>query len=256
MCSASTTGCTLRPIKVQYPLAGRDEHHPCAAGRRLPAGEGERRARADSFPHAVARLQSDRRSGYWRKLFQEAHTVVQEFQAGQCPAERYDDMLRRVRWAMRVHRSGIAPLAERFLTLEDFLVVRDRMIGIGSVGGKTLGMLVARAILRERDPELAARLEAHRFVFRGRRGWFITFLVQNGVWWLREQQKHPATFLAGRGRGAPPDSFRAVPGWHSRAIPGHARLLRRVALHRAVELHPRGRPRQRLLRQIREACSW
>jgi hypothetical protein len=55
-------------------------------------------------------------------------------------------------------------------------------------------MLVARAILRERDPELAARLEAHDSFFVGAEV-FITFLVQNGVWWLREQQKYPATFL-------------------------------------------------------------
>jgi hypothetical protein len=105
-------------------------------------------------------------------------------------------MLRRVRWALRVHRSGIAPLVERFLALEDFLALRDRMIGVGSVGGKTLGMLVARAILRERDPDLASRLEVHDSFFVGAEV-FISFLVQNGVWWLREQQKNPATFLQG-----------------------------------------------------------
>ncbi len=184
----------VRPIKVQY--RSRDAMnttHVRQGDAFLPVKESAVLAQILSRTQ-WPRLQSDRRSGYWRKLFQEAHTVVQEFQAGQCPAERYDDMLRRVRWAMRVHRSGIAPLAERFLTLEDFLVVRDRMIGIGSVGGKTLGMLVARAILRERDPELAARLEAHDSFFVGAEV-FITYLVQNGVWWLREQQKYPATFL-------------------------------------------------------------
>ena len=50
-----------------------------------------------------------------------------------------EQTLRRVRWALRVHRSGIAGLVERFLKLDDFLALRDRMIGIGSVGGKTLG---------------------------------------------------------------------------------------------------------------------
>jgi len=146
------------------------------------------------------RLQSDRRAGFWRRLFQEATTVSQEYQAGRCSIERYDDMTRRVRWVLRVHRSGIAPLVERFLTLEDFLLVRDRMIGIGSVGGKTLGMLVARAILRERDPDLAGRLEVHDSFFVGAEV-FITFLVQNGVWWLREQQKNPETFLQGLDEG-------------------------------------------------------
>ncbi len=146
------------------------------------------------------RLQSDRRSGYWRKLFQEAATISQDYHAGHCTREKYDEMLARVRWAMRVHRSGIAPLVERYLTLEDFLAIRDRMIGIGSVGGKTLGMLVARAILRERDAELASRLEAHDSFFVGAEV-FITFLVQNKVWWLREQQKNDETFLQGLDEG-------------------------------------------------------
>jgi hypothetical protein len=74
------------------------------------------------------------------------------------------------------------------------------MIGIGSVGGKTLGMLVARAIIRAHDPELARRLEAHDSFFVGAEV-FVTFLVQNDVWWLREQQKNPATFLQGLAEG-------------------------------------------------------
>lgn len=146
------------------------------------------------------RLQSDRRAGYWRRLFNEAQLVAQDLREGRCPPERLDDMMRRVRWILRVHRSGIGPLVERFLTLDDFLAIRDRMIGIGSVGGKTLGMLVARAILRERAPELSGRLEAHDSFFVGAEV-FITFLVQNGVWWLREQQKHPESFLKGLAEG-------------------------------------------------------
>jgi hypothetical protein len=140
------------------------------------------------------RLQSDRRVGFWRRLFRDAELVARESREQRCAPERMNEMLRRVRWAFRVHRSGIAPLVERYLNLDDFLAIRDRMIGIGSVGGKTLGMLVARAIIRERDPELAGRLEVHDSFFVGAEV-FITFLVQNKVWWLREQQKRPATFL-------------------------------------------------------------
>jgi hypothetical protein len=146
------------------------------------------------------RLQSDRRVGYWRRLFRDAEIVAEESREGQCPPERREEMLRRVRWALRVQRSGIAPLVEKFLTLEDFLAIRDRMIGIGSVGGKTLGMLVARAILRERDPELSSRLEVHDSFFVGAEV-FISFLVENQVWWLREQQKKPGSFLQGLEEG-------------------------------------------------------
>jgi pyruvate, water dikinase len=146
------------------------------------------------------RLQSDQRMGYWRRLFREADTVAEECRQNRCTPERLEETLQRVRWALRVHRSGIAGLAERFLKLEDFLALRDRMIGTGSVGGKTLGMLVARAILRERDADLATRLEAHDSFFVGAEV-FITFLVQNNVWWFRERQKKPESFLQGLDEG-------------------------------------------------------
>ncbi|ACB74107.1 PEP/pyruvate-binding domain-containing protein [Opitutus terrae] len=146
------------------------------------------------------RLQSDRKVGHWRRLFQEAEQVAQAIAQGSCTQERHDEIMRRIRYALRVHRSGIAPLVERFLTLPDFLAIRDRMIGIGSVGGKTLGMLVARAILRARDPDLASRLEVHDSFFVGAEV-FISYLVQNGVWWLREQQKKSDTFLRGLDEG-------------------------------------------------------
>ncbi len=43
-------------------------------------------------------------------------------------------------------------LAEKYLTLRDVLNVEDRMIGTGLIGGKAVGMLLARAIIRK--PEL------------------------------------------------------------------------------------------------------
>jgi hypothetical protein len=184
----------IRPVKVQY--RSRDVMntlHLRSGEVFLPVKESA--VLAPILAHTQwPRLQSDRRVGYWRRLFRDAEAVAEECKQDRCPPERREEMLRRLRWALRVHRSGIAPLVERFLTLEDFLAIRDRMIGIGSVGGKTLGMLVARAILRERDPDLSSRLEAHDSFFVGAEV-FITFLVQNDVWWIREQQKKPGRFL-------------------------------------------------------------
>jgi pyruvate, water dikinase len=190
----------IRPVKVQY--RSRDVMntlHVRSGDRYRPVKESA--VLAPILSHTQwPRLQSDRRVGYWRRLFREAESVAEEHRESRCALERVQEILRRVRWALRVHRSGIAGLVERFLTLEDFLAIRDRMIGIGSVGGKTLGMLVARAILREHDPDLAARLETHDSFFVGAEV-FITFLVQNDVWWVREQQKQPDSFLQGLEEG-------------------------------------------------------
>lgn len=198
----------VRPVKVQY--RSREAMNTIHVRQReafLPVRESAVLAQILSRTQ-WPRLQSDRRAGHWRRLFQEAAQVAQECREERCAPGRREEITRRVHRALRVHRSGIASLVERFLLLEDFLAVRDRMIGIGSVGGKTLGMLVARAILRERDPALAGRLEAHDSFFVGAEV-FITFLVENAVWWLREQQKNSLTFLRGLDEG------------HRRILAGH-----------------------------------
>lgn len=190
----------VRPVKVQHrSREAMNTIHVRQGGEFLPVKDSAVLAQILSRTQ-WPRLQSDRRAGYWRKLFQEAAQVAKECREERCTPEQREGITERLFTALRVHRSGIAPLVKRFLGLEDFLAIRDRMIGTGSVGGKTLGMLVARAILRERDPDLASRLEVHDSFFVGAEV-FITFLVQNGVWWLREQQKNPATFMAGHDEG-------------------------------------------------------
>ncbi|HYD83101.1 MAG TPA: PEP/pyruvate-binding domain-containing protein, partial [Opitutus sp.] len=190
----------VRPVKVQHrSREAMNTIHVRQGGEFLPVKDSAVLAQILSRTQ-WPRLQSDGRAGYWRRLFQEAAQVAKDWREERCPPERRAEMTKKVFAAFRVHRSGIASLVERHLTLEDFLLVRDRMIGIGSVGGKTLGMLVARAILRDRDPDLASRLEAHDSFFVGAEV-FLTFLVQSGVWWLREQQRNPATFLEGLDEG-------------------------------------------------------
>jgi pyruvate,water dikinase len=120
--------------------------------------------------------------------------------AGALTSADEEDLLRRVQRAFRVYRSGIAHLAEEWLSLEDFEAIRQRMIGVGSIGGKALGMLVARAILRRKAPELHARLEVHDSFFVGAEV-FVTFMVRNGIWWIRENQKRDEGFLQGLEEG-------------------------------------------------------
>jgi Phosphoenolpyruvate synthase/pyruvate phosphate dikinase len=140
------------------------------------------------------RLRNNRLGGYWQRLFDEVDALLREEAEDRAAPGRREELLHRVRLAFAVHRSGIASLVEQFLTLEDFIAIRRRMIGIGSVGGKTLGMLVARAVLRDRAPDLAARLEVHDSFFVGAEV-FVSFLIENEVWWLREKQKREEGFL-------------------------------------------------------------
>ncbi len=66
--------------------------------------------------------------------------------------------------------------------------IMQRMIGTGQIGGKSLGMLLARAILKHADARWAERLESHDSFYVGS-DVFYTYLVQNGCWWLRRRQK-------------------------------------------------------------------
>lgn len=91
---------------------------------------------------------------------------------------------------------SMRPLVDNYLTLEDVLEVRGRMFGTGLIGGKAVGMLVARKIAERERPELGAKLEAHDSFYIGS-DVFYSFLVRNGLWEIREKQHSPDTFLDG-----------------------------------------------------------
>lgn len=184
----------IRPVKVQYrSLAAMDTIHVEHGDRFVPVNESTVLASILSQTRWPRRLR-DHRLGYWARMFQQLDLVIDEKACGKCPPDVENDMLVRLRRAFRVHHSGISQLACEWLGIEDFDAIRQRLIGVGSIGGKALGMIVARAILRVRAPDLAARLEVHDSFFVGAEV-FISFLVQNGVWWIRDQQKSGETFL-------------------------------------------------------------
>ncbi len=70
------------------------------------------------------------------------------------------------------------------------------MVGTGLIGGKTVGMLVARNILQRHSSRFTELLEDHDSFYVGS-DVFYTYLVRNGVWWLRQKQRNPQTFLEG-----------------------------------------------------------
>jgi hypothetical protein len=90
----------------------------------------------------------------------------------------------------------VLELVEKYFSLEDVLAVMRRMVGTGLVGGKSVGMLLARAILQKDDSSWRTRLEPHDSFYIGSDVYY-TFVVSNGLWWVRERQKDPETFLEG-----------------------------------------------------------
>ena len=62
------------------------------------------------------------------------------------------------------------------------------MIGTGSIGGKAVGMLLARKIVTNHLPEMQNRMEPHDSFYIGS-DVFYTYLVENGWWKLRLAQR-------------------------------------------------------------------
>ncbi len=124
----------------------------------------------------------------WDSVF--AQLVRWRQQAG--PDERESSEVEALKIELRRMLVGddeqMAPLADRYLTIDDLLGIRQRLIGSGRIGGKAAGMLLARRILRDEsgsDEEGQAIdfgdiLEDHDSFYIGS-DVFFTFLVTNGL---------------------------------------------------------------------------
>ena len=86
-------------------------------------------------------------------------------------------------------------LCRKYFSVQDLMAVKKREIGTGCIGGKAVGMLLARNIIRDTDPELyARRMEPHDSYFIGA-DVFYTYAVQSGIWELRTKMIEPADYL-------------------------------------------------------------
>jgi pyruvate, water dikinase len=136
------------------------------------------------------------RQDVWDRRFQLAREVLEAVRAAAAPEaearEHFEQLLR----MMLTRDARVSELAARWLDLPALLAIRRRMIGTGLIGGKAVGMLVARAILARTDARWVRRLEPHDSWFVGS-DVFYTYLVRNGCWRARREQRNPASFLEG-----------------------------------------------------------
>jgi hypothetical protein len=122
---------------------------------------------------------------YWDRLFMKAEDLSRR----PCRPEERQDMIDELCRIMIGKENRMLALAKKIFTLEDLLNIKSRVIGTGFVGGKTVGMLLARKIL-ELDEFLPWEnyLEHHDSFYVGS-DIFYTYIVQNGLWKLRMEQK-------------------------------------------------------------------
>ncbi len=134
---------------------------------------------------------------YGEEILRHAEEMVSHPESPQAYSEeqRHDVWRQLVRMVV-TRDDAIMPLVREYLSISDLLDIRGRMVGTGLIGGKTVGMLVARNIVARDASQVGSRLEPHDSFYIGA-DVFYTFLVRNGLWPYREQQHSPETFLEG-----------------------------------------------------------
>lgn len=134
------------------------------------------------------------RPGVWIRLFRQAQSTLNAVRNGKKSPTEAAAFFNRILRMVVTRDERFESLAKKYFEFADLIEIMKRMIGTGLIGGKTLGMLLARAILKKTDPQWKDRLEEHDSFFIGS-DVFYTYLVQNGCWWLRRRQKDFSTYL-------------------------------------------------------------
>ncbi len=130
----------------------------------------------------------------WDRSFLQAQEALEAVQRSDQSLEISEGLLRRLLRMVVTRDERLLELAMKYLSLTDLLEIRKRMIGTGLIGGKSVGMLLARAILKKSDPHWERVLEEHDSFYIGA-DVFYTYLVKNGCWRLRQKQRDKASFL-------------------------------------------------------------
>ena len=134
--------------------------------------------------------------GLWDRRFIHAEEILESYNQGECSEKVVEKTFHRQLRQLISHDERILSLAEKYLTLSDIIHIWKRTIGSGFIGGKSVGMLLARAILKKQNTRLDELMEAHDSFYIGS-DIFYSFLVQNDCWEIRQKQKDPATLLDG-----------------------------------------------------------
>jgi len=127
-----------------------------------------------------------RKLDYWDRIFL---SVEEMLDGGQVKDDEKEARLQTMCKIMIGRDRRMLRLALSYLTLQDFVELNNRLIGTGFIGGKAVGMVVARKILSQcRSLDWERLQEPHDSFYVGS-DVFYTFLVQNGWWRLFQEHK-------------------------------------------------------------------
>lgn len=185
----------VRPVKVQQRHSpSMHMLHLWKDGKMMPITESHVMAKVLSSTLSTTLSPGEGPIDIWNRILGEAKYVVR------LGEEKIKKELMEILIHMMITREKrMTELFLQYFSLEDLIEIGRRVIGTGMIGGKSVGMLLAQAILRKSDPKWSQKLETHDSFYVGSDVYY-TFLVRNGCWWAREQQKELESFLPGAER--------------------------------------------------------
>ena len=132
--------------------------------------------------------------GVWYGAFRLAEEKLDALRRNEPCREEARSVLQQLLRTAITRDPRMLELSANYLSMEDVLAIGRRIIGTGLIGGKAIGMLLARAILKRTDARWAEILETHDSFYVGS-DVFYSFLVQNGLWWEWHKHRDPDHYL-------------------------------------------------------------
>ncbi len=184
-----------------YPIKVENRHSPTmflphrwTGSRFEPLRESAKIAQMTSSVHEAGIATPARSLDVWDRIFLESADRYRDLSPGETGNGELRDIFHRLAGMILTAQDRMRTLIDTYLTIEDLLAIKDRMIGSGRIGGKSLGMILARAVLKASDNSWATVLEDHDSFYIGS-DVFYTYIVRNDCWEFRQKQREPNSFL-------------------------------------------------------------
>ena len=132
---------------------------------------------------------------FWDRIFLDASELYERIKWGEVSSAEEKKLVEKLCRLVLSRDERFLVLLKETFSLRDLLYLKSRLIGSGFIGGKAVGMLLARNILLEDgQTDWSQLLEQHDSYYVGS-DVFYTYLVQNGLWKLRMEQRKPDKYL-------------------------------------------------------------
>jgi hypothetical protein len=171
----------VHPLKVQHRYSPTMFFpHVKEKGKLVPVINSVEATKLFTYLSRNYSVTAHRHLDYWDRLFMQAKKL-HESEAGH---EEKLDMVEQLSRLLLSRNKRVLSLIRNYFSLDDLLQIKERLIGTGFIGGKSVGMLLSRKILmQEKSFRWNEVLEHHDSFYIGS-DVFYSYIVQNGWWKL------------------------------------------------------------------------